>query len=94
MYYNKKERLQIVLDICKKLKNYKLKDGNTINLYNENLCEFITEFKAITREYINQEEDNLKEFAGKLSFTEIGKTIEYILPIRNNKQPLFVIKMS
>lgn len=93
MYYTKRERLQIVLDICKKLKNYKLKDGNTINLYNENLCDFITKFKAITREYINQQEDNLKEFAGKLNFTEIGKTIEYILPIRSNKQPLFVIKM-
>jgi len=52
MNYDKTERLNIVLNIFKKLKNYKLKNGNTLNLYNENLCSFIKEFKKITNQYI------------------------------------------
>ena len=40
-YNNKSDRLAIVLDIAKKLKNYKLKNGSTLNLYNHELCSFI-----------------------------------------------------
>ena len=94
VFLSKKERLQIVLDIVNKLKNFKLKNGNTINLYNEELCDFIKEFKLICNNYIKQEEDNVKEFKGKLKFTEINKTIEYILPSNKNKEPLFVIRMN
>lgn len=93
-YYSQKERLEIVLNITKKLKNYELKNGKIINLYNENLCEFIKEFKEITNNYIKQDENNLKEFKGKLKFTEINKTIEYIFPIKKNIEPLFVIRMN
>ena len=93
-YYSQKERLEIVLNITNKLKNYELKNGKTINLYNENLCEFIKEFKEITNKYIKQDENNLKEFRGKLKFTEINKTIEYIFPIIKNIEPLFVIRMN
>ena len=92
MNYNKTERLNIVLNIFKKLKNYKLKNGNTLNLYNENLCSFIKEFKKITNEYIYQQ-DNIKEYKGELYFEEIGKKIEYNLPIKKNKESLFVIRM-
>ena len=42
MIYTQTERVNIVLDIVRKLKNYKIKSGNTINLYNEELCSFIT----------------------------------------------------
>lgn len=93
-YYSIQERLEIVLNITNKLKNYELKNGKTINLYNENLCEFIKEFKEITNKYIKQDENNLKEFKGKLKFTEINKTIEYIFPIIKNIEPLFVIRMN
>ena len=93
-YYSQKERLEIVLNITNKLKNYELKNGKTINLYNENLCEFIKELKEITNKYIKQDENNLKEFKGKLKFTEINKTIEYIFPIIKNIEPLFVIRMN
>jgi hypothetical protein len=93
-YYSQKERLEIVLNITNKLKNYELKNGKTINLYNENLCEFIKEFKEITNKYIKQDENNLKEFKGKFKFTEINKTIEYIFPIIKNIEPLFVIRMN
>ena len=93
MYYSKSERLVIVLEIFKNLKNYKQKNGNTINLYNEKLCSFIKEFKEITKKYINQKEDDIKEYKGILNFEEINKKIEYILPIKKNKEPLFVIRM-
>lgn len=93
-YYSQKERLEIVLNIVKKLKKFKLKNGSTINLYNENLCEFIKEFKEITNNYIKQDENNVKEFKGKLNFTEINKTIEYILPSKKSIEPLFVIRMN
>lgn len=93
-YYSRNERLEIVLNIVKKLKNYELKNGSTINLYNENLCEFIKEFKEITNNYIKQDDNNVKEFKGKMRFTEINKTIEYILPSNKNKEPLFVIRMN
>jgi single-stranded DNA-specific DHH superfamily exonuclease len=93
-YYSRNERLEIVLNIVKKLKNYELKNGSTINLYNENLCEFIKEFKEITNNYIKQDDNNVKEFKGKLKFTEINKTIEYRLPSNKNKEPLFVIRMN
>ena len=93
MYYSKSERLVIVLEIFKNLKNYKQKNGNIINLYNEKLCSFIKEFKEITKKYINQKEDDIKEYKGILDFEEINKKIEYILPIKKDKEPLFVIRM-
>jgi len=51
MYNNKKERLQIVLDIINKLKKYKCKNNTYINLYDDNLCHFITELKIIFKNY-------------------------------------------
>ena len=93
-YYSRDERLEIVLNIVKKLKNYELRNGSIINLYNENLCGFIIKFKEITNNYIKQDDNNVKEFKGKLLFTEINKTIEYILPSNKNKEPLFVIRMN
>tara|TARA_B100001778_G_scaffold179020_1_gene147236 strand:+ start:2821 stop:3090 length:270 start_codon:yes stop_codon:yes gene_type:complete len=88
MIYTQTERVNIVLDIVKKLKNYKIKSGNTINLYNEELCSFITKFKEIINKYIKEE----TEYKGSLYFEEIDKTIEYLLPINKNIKPLFVIK--
>lgn len=88
MNYSQTERLNIVLDIVKKLKNYKLKTGNTIDLYNSSLCSFIIDFKIITNKYIKEE----KEYKATFFFEEINKTIEYILPINKNKKPLFVIR--
>ena len=70
MIYTQTERVNIVLDIVRKLKNYKIKSGNTINLYNEELCSFITEFKVITKKYIKEE----TEYKGSLYFEEIDKT--------------------
>lgn len=77
MNYSQSERLHIVLDIIKKLKNYKLNTGNTVDLYNSSLCSFITDFKIITNKYIKEE----KEYKVPLYFEEI------------NKKPLFVIRI-
>ena len=92
-YLTKMERVTIVVDIMKKLKNFKGKRGETIDLYND-MYSFVTEFKDITKQYIEQPDDNVKEFKGILFFDEIGKHIEYILPAKPHRQPLFVIRGS
>jgi hypothetical protein len=86
------ERLQIVLQIVNKLKNFRCENNAIIDLYNENLCHFITELKQIFDKYIKQEEPNLIDYQGILYFQEINKNIEYFLPCRKNVEPLFVIK--
>jgi hypothetical protein len=92
MYYTKLERLEIVLKIVNKLKNFNGKNNNIINLYNENLCSFITEFKEISKKYILQDDSNLVDYKGILYFEEIDKNIEYFLPSKKSDEPLFVIK--
>ena len=89
-----RDRLSIVLDIVKKLKNYKLKNGSTLNLYNPELCSFVNEFKKITNEYIKQDDDYVVDYKGTLLFEEINKNIEYILPAKKSDSPLFVIRYS
>ena len=92
MFYSEIERLKIVLQIVNKLKQFKCTNNKIINLYNENLCHFITELKQIFETYIKQEEPNLIDFKGILYFEEINKNIEYFLPCRKHIEPLFVIK--
>ena len=86
--YTKIERLQIVLDIMNKLKNFNL-NNEVIDLYNSNYS-FIKELKDITKNYINDG----KSYKGFLEFTEIGKKIEYLFPDKNYKKSLFVIRFS
>ena len=92
MFYSKIERLQIVLEIVNKLKNFKCKNNTIINLYDDNLCNFIGELKEIFNNYIKQDETKLMDYKGNLYFEEIDKKIEYFLPCRKNKKSLFVIR--
>jgi len=92
MYYTQAERLNIVVDIATKLKNFKTKNGQIVNLYSDNLCSFITDFKQICNSYIKQDEAKLVDFRGTLEFEEIDRTIEYVLPVKNHDEPLFVIR--
>ena len=88
MLNSKMERLEIVLEIINKLKNFKSKNNTIINLYDENLCSFIKELKEIFKEYINQDDknvDNIKDFKGNLNFEEIDKKIDYFLPCKKIK---------
>jgi hypothetical protein len=95
--YNKLDRLNIVLDISKKLRTFPLSNKfDTIDLYNFK-CDAISEVKIIFNKYINQndnEPNTLQEFRGEIDFYEIGRTIKYILPIQKNKNPLFVFKAN
>ena len=62
MFYSKIERLQIVLEIVNKLKNFKCKNNTIINLYDDNLCSFIKDLKEIFNNYIKQDENKLIDF--------------------------------
>jgi hypothetical protein len=92
-FRTRQERLQIVLDIAKKLRNYELQNGSTMDLYNDQYS-FIPELKNIFNEYVKQDDELPLDFSGLLRFEEIGKDIEYILPSTQNKLPLFVIRIK
>jgi hypothetical protein len=91
MYRTKADRLSIVMDIVMKLKKFKGKHGDIIDLYRDEYS-FIEEFKKIIKQYIDQDDLKPQEFKGSLYFEEIDRTINYILPAKQYKQPLFVIK--
>jgi hypothetical protein len=87
------ERLEIVLDIAKKLRSYVLKNGETMDLY-QDTYSFVPELKQIFNDYVKQDDELPLDFAGMLRFEEIGKDIEYVLPATTKKEPLFVIRMQ
>jgi hypothetical protein len=89
MEYSQIEKLEIVLDIVKKLKNYTGKNGSIVNLYNDSYS-FVPIFKKICNDYIKGD----TEYNGNLEFVEIDKTIKYCLPIKKNKKATFIIKMK
>lgn len=91
MFNTKIDRLTIVLDLSKKLKNFKGQNGEMIDLYN-GAYSFSEEFKKICNEYLNQDDTNVVEFRGVLKFEEIGRNIEYVLPAKTHKKPLLVIR--
>ena len=87
-YLTISQKLQITLNIIDKLRFFEGPHG-PVNLFNEEYS-FVQELKKIFKEYIKSD----KQFKGTLEFKEIGKVIEYRLPIMNTKQPLFVIRMK
>jgi hypothetical protein len=97
---NKQDRILIVLDIAKKLRQFPKKTCfmNDPHPYVDLYCESYTaihELKHIFASYVNQDDtkqDTLKSFSGTIMFDEIGRRIEYVLPIRKHNQPLFVLK--
>lgn len=94
--YTRLERLQIVLDITNKLKNFPTSSGiGTLDLYNME-SNAIHELKEVFKQYINQNtnqnENGSIGYSGKIYFDEIKRTIEYILPIKNNVKPVFVLR--
>jgi len=93
-FYSKMERLQIVLEIVKGLRNFKCKDNSIINLYDDGLCDFIPQIKTVFDAYIiqTQTQDIPIDYKGVLFFTEINKNIEYLLPSTKPTTSLFVIR--
>jgi hypothetical protein len=95
-FYTKEEKLNIILDIAKKLKNFKGKNNQIVDLYKDEIS-FIEDFKKISNEYIKyipSDENNVKEFNGSFDFIELGKRIDYVFPILKKDKPLFVIRFS
>lgn len=91
-FRNTKERLQIVLDIAQKLRNFPSADGcRTVDLYNE-AFPAIAQLKKVFHEYVRNESGN--SLAGKIRFPEIHKTIEYILPVKSHVEPVFVLRAT
>lgn len=83
---NKKERLQIVIDITRQL--------HAMGLYNS-AFPAITQIKRVMNEWIQQDDtqpQQLHSLSGKISFPEMHKKIEYLFPIKKMNRPLFVLK--
>jgi len=92
--YNQVERLEIVMDIVHKLRNFKDVRGNVVNHYDDRFS-FIPEFKKICNEYIKQSpEETATERSGTIDYYEMKRTIEYKLPIGWGEKSLFVFRVQ
>ena len=100
MKRNKQERLQIVLDICKQLKrfpksSYLPTDPHPyLDLYNSDYPA-IQQLKQVFQDFINQDDSKpnlLSGLSGKIKFPELTRRIEYVLPIKVNVDPTFVLR--
>ncbi len=93
MLYTQKERLEIVMDTVKSMKQFKSKNGKVVDLYNENLYYFVKDLKKIFNDYVKQDDNgDMVEFKGTLDFVEVNKIVEYRLPVDKSREPLFVIR--
>lgn len=103
MKKTKQERLQIVIDLCKRLKSFPTAphplletELSHLNLYDSDF-DAILQIKKIFNMYVNQDDtnpDTLIGFSGKIKFPELNKIIEYILPIKQKTNPLFVFRST
>ncbi len=87
--YTQQERVAICSDIATNLKQFENAKGEKVNLFNETYS-FVLELKRLFNEYIHNE-ISLK---GSLDFVEIGKKIDYYLPLYKKHQHLFVIRIK
>ena len=83
------DKVHIVLDIARKLKYYEGLNGQIVDLYRDSF-PFIKKWKKISNDYIHGNES----FNGKIYFDEIGRTVEFFLPIVKDQRPMFVIRNS
>ena len=88
MYYSKKDKVKIILDIIYKLKNFPSTTGSTINLYNDQYL-FYSRFKEITNKWINE---HYSSFKGSIPFEELGTHFEYFFPCKKQEDVLFVLR--
>ncbi len=88
-YWNRQEKVEMCLDIAKKLKNFQNEQGITVDLFREEYS-FVGKLKKIFSEFIN----DTKDYSGTLDFEEINKQIKYHFPISKKKKATFVIKIK
>lgn len=100
MKRTQQERLQIVLDICQQLKRfpkatYMATDPHPyLDLYNSDYSA-IQQLKKVFNEFVKQDDSKpelLIGLSGKIKFPELNRRIEYVLPIKKNVQPMFVLR--
>ena len=87
--YSQQEKVKICMDIIFKLKNFKNPQNIPVDLFNENYT-FVKTIKTIFNDYIRGD----TYFKGTVEFEEIGKQINYHLPLTKNHKPLFFIKIN
>jgi hypothetical protein len=88
MVLTQSEKVVICTNIANNLKNYRLKNGSTIDLFQDQYT-FIPPLKKLFSDYIH----GATEFKGTLQFEEINKSIDYLLPIDRVDKQLFVIRI-
>lgn len=92
---NKSERLEIVIDIVKKLKKFPTSENTFIDIYNSEFPT-ITKLKQVFNEYINQDDNHpslIYGLNGKLLFPEINKRIVYVLPVKKDASSTFILQV-
>ena len=93
-YRSQIDRINVVLDIVKQLKNYPTLNTGPVDLYKDEYV-YVRRLKKIFSDYIKQPQDDLKPFKGVVFFEEtVKRDAEYILPILKSQEPLFVIRMK
>ncbi len=93
-YRSQIDRINVVLDIVKQLKNYPTLNTGPVDLYKDEYV-YVQKLKKIFSDYIKQPQDELKQFKGVVFFEEtVKRDAEYILPVLKSQEPLFVIRMK
>ena len=87
LLYSQSDKVKIIIDIANQLKNFPTVNESTINLFMEQYT-YYDEWKQISNKYIKGD----LSMKGTISFEEIGKKIEYYLPIVKGEDPLFVMR--
>ena len=88
VYYSKRDKINKILEIVKKLKTFPATNGSTINLYSDHY-NFYDEFKYITNKWINE---HYSSFKGTIPFEELGTHFEYKFPNKKEEEVLFVLR--
>jgi len=87
LLYSQSDKVKIIIDIANQLKNFPTVNESTINLFMEQYT-YYDEWKQISNKYIKTD----VVMKGTILFEEIGKKIEYYLPIVKGEDPLFVMR--
>jgi hypothetical protein len=88
---SKQERLNIVLNIRRRLANFTTSTFESINLWDTEFPAIKT-LKEIFKEYVNQQGDHMTGFSGKIQFPEIKRVIVYKLPISEHAKEEILLK--
>jgi hypothetical protein len=87
LLYSQSDKVKIIIDIANQLKNFPTVNESTINLFMEQYT-YYDEWKQISNKYIKTD----VVMKGTILFEEIGRKIEYYLPIVKGEDPLFVMR--